>query len=33
MYGEMGNEYKVFVGKSKCRRPLGRHRDRYEDDI
>jgi hypothetical protein len=31
--GEMKNTYKIFVGKSEGRRPLGRHRLRWEDNI
>jgi hypothetical protein len=31
--GEMRNTYKILIGKSKRKRPLGRHRNRWEDNI
>jgi hypothetical protein len=31
--GEMRNAYKIFVGKPEGKRPLGRHRRRWEDNI
>jgi hypothetical protein len=31
--GEMRNAYSILVGKPEGRRPLGRHRCRWEDDI
>jgi hypothetical protein len=30
---EMKNAYKVLVGKLEGKRPLGRHRRRWEDNI
>jgi len=32
-YGERGGVYRVFVGKPEGKRPLGRHRRRWEDNI
>jgi len=29
----MRNEYNILVGKSEAKRPFGRHRCRYEDNI
>jgi hypothetical protein len=31
--GYMRNAYKIVVGKSERKRPLGRHRRRWEDNI
>jgi len=31
--GEMRNVYKILVGKSEGKRPLGRPRHRWEDNI
>jgi hypothetical protein len=31
--GEMGNAYKMLVGKFEEKRPLGRRRRRWEDNI
>jgi hypothetical protein len=31
--GKKRNAYRVLVGKSEGKRPLGRHRCRWEDDI
>jgi hypothetical protein len=31
--GEKGNEYRILVGKSEGKRPLGRPRRRWEDNI
>jgi hypothetical protein len=31
--GEMRNAYKILVGKPEGKRPLGRPRHRWEDDI
>jgi len=31
--GEMRNAYKIFVGKPEGKRPLGRPRRRWEDNI
>jgi len=31
--GEMRNAYKILVGKPEGKRPLGRHRHRWEDNI
>jgi hypothetical protein len=31
--GEMRNVYKIFVGKSEEKRPLGRRRRRWEENI
>jgi hypothetical protein len=31
--GEMRNAYKMFVGKLEWKRPLGRRRSRWEDNI
>jgi hypothetical protein len=31
--GEMGGVYRVLVGKSEGKRPLGRPRRRWEDNI
>jgi hypothetical protein len=31
--GDMRNAYKIFVGKPEGKRPLGRHRYRWEDNI
>jgi hypothetical protein len=31
--GEMGNTYSVFVGKHERKRPLGRPRHRWDDNI
>jgi hypothetical protein len=33
MYGEKRGAYTVLVGKSEGRRPLGRPRRRWEDNI
>jgi hypothetical protein len=30
---EMRNSYKILVGKPEGKKPLGRHRRRWEDDI
>jgi hypothetical protein len=30
---EMRNAYKIFIGKPDGKRPLGRHRRRWEDNI
>jgi hypothetical protein len=30
---EMRNAYKIWVRKPEMKRPLGRHRHRWEDDI
>jgi hypothetical protein len=32
-HGEMRNTYKILVGKSEKKRPLGRPRPRWEDNI
>jgi hypothetical protein len=32
-YGERRVAYRVLVGKPEVRRPLGRHRRRWEDNI
>jgi hypothetical protein len=32
-YGERRGVYRVLVGKPKGKRPLGRHRRRWEDNI
>jgi hypothetical protein len=32
-HGEKRNEYKVLVGKPEGKRPLGRPRRRWEDNI
>jgi len=31
--GEIRNMYQIFVGKSEGKRPLERHRHRWEDNI
>jgi hypothetical protein len=31
--GEMENAYKILVGKPELKRPLGRHRHRWEDNV
>jgi hypothetical protein len=31
--GEKRNAYRILVGKPEGRRPLGRHRHRWEDNI
>jgi hypothetical protein len=31
--GEMGNAYKILIGKPEGKRPLGRRRLRWEDSI
>jgi len=31
--GERGGVYRVFVGKPEGKRPFGRHRHRWEDNI
>jgi hypothetical protein len=31
--GDMGNAHKILVGKPEGKRPLGRPRRRYEDNI
>jgi len=31
--GEIINTYKILVGKPEEKRPLGRHRHRWEDNI
>jgi hypothetical protein len=31
--GEKGNAYRILVGKPKGKRPLGRHRRRWEDNM
>jgi hypothetical protein len=31
--GELRNEYKIFVGRPEQKRPLGRPRHRWEDNI
>jgi len=31
--GEKGSVYRVLVGKPECKRPLGRPRGRWEDNI
>jgi hypothetical protein len=31
--GEMTNAYNILVGKREGKRPLGRHRHRWEDNI
>jgi hypothetical protein len=31
--GERKGPYRLLVGKLEARRPLGRHRHRWEDDI
>jgi hypothetical protein len=33
MYGEKGGIYRVLVGKPEIKRPLGRPRRRWEDNI
>jgi hypothetical protein len=33
MHGEMGNAYKIMVGKPQGKRPFGRPRRRQEDNI
>jgi len=33
LMGEMRNAYNIFVGKSEGKRPLRRHRHRWEDNI
>jgi hypothetical protein len=33
MYGEMRGAYKVLVGKPERKRPLGRPRHRWDDNI
>jgi hypothetical protein len=33
IYGERRGEYRVLVGKSGVKRPLGRPRHRWEDNI
>jgi hypothetical protein len=32
-YGEERNAYTVLVGRAEGRRPLGRHRPKWEDNI
>jgi hypothetical protein len=32
-HGEMRNAYKIFVRKPEGKRPLGKHRRRWEDNI
>jgi hypothetical protein len=32
-YGERRGQYRVLMGKPEGKRPLGRHRHRWEDDI
>jgi hypothetical protein len=31
--GEMRNAYSIFVGETEGKRPLGRHRQRWEGNI
>jgi hypothetical protein len=31
--GQIRNAYNIFVGKPEGKRPLGRHRCRWEDNI
>jgi hypothetical protein len=31
--GEMRNAYSILIGKSEGKRPLGKHRHRWEDNI
>jgi hypothetical protein len=31
--GEVGNAYKILVGKPKVKRPLGKPRHRWKDNI
>jgi hypothetical protein len=31
--GEKGNTYRILVGKPEGKRPLGRHKHRWEDNI
>jgi hypothetical protein len=31
--GEMRNAYKILVGKSERKRPIGRYRPRWQDNI
>jgi hypothetical protein len=33
MHGEKMNEYSIFVGKREGKRPLGKIRRRWEDNI
>jgi hypothetical protein len=33
MYGEMRGAYRVLVGEPEGKKPLGRHRCRWEDNI
>jgi hypothetical protein len=33
LMGEMINAYEIFVGKPEGKRPLGRHRRRWEDNV
>jgi hypothetical protein len=33
VYGEGGGVYRILVGKHECKRPLGRPRRRWEDNI
>jgi hypothetical protein len=32
-HGEVRNTYKILVGKPEGKRPVGRHRRRWEDNI
>jgi hypothetical protein len=32
-HGEKSNAYRVLVGKKEGKKPLGRHRHRWEDNI
>jgi hypothetical protein len=32
-YGEKRNAYRILVGEPEGKRPLGRHRRRWEDNI
>jgi hypothetical protein len=32
-HGEKGNSYRILVGKAEGKRPLGRPRHRWEDNI
>jgi hypothetical protein len=33
MHGRMRNAYRILVGKSEGKRPFGRPRNRWEDNI